>query len=96
MSSAKTALKKCEDCRWVRRGLVKDLDHDAFWKCGRTNKIEYSTNALTGKVTENSHANYCRVERSYGWLVSRIFFECGKEGRYFEKNELDKVVRKFM
>ena len=96
MISAKTTLKNCENCVWVKRGLVKDLDHDYFWKCGRTNNLEYSTNPVTGKVTEKTHANYCKVERSYGWVVSRLFFQCGREGRYFEQNELDNKVRKFM
>lgn len=70
-------MKLCKDCKHLGRSPVGNLNH-----CQRI----IGTNLLDGG---NKYVDeYCSIERSTGWLASRLFNYCGKEGRFFDSKEV--------
>lgn len=69
-------MKLCKDC--------KHIDESPFGTLTYCTRV-VGTNLLDG--SPESVDNYSNYERSAGWLASRLFNLCGKEGRFFEEKD---------
>ena len=70
-------MKLCKDCKHIGKSPLGTLNH-----CMRV----VGTSVLDG--SDKYVDEYCSIERSTGWLLSRLFNFCGKEGRFYEEKEV--------
>lgn len=75
-------MKFCKDC--TNHQEANDAD---FWRsprCKRTITTSSHLNLVSGvTIIEHSRPESCNSERYFGFIMSRIAGECGKEGRFF-------------
>lgn len=73
------AMRFCKDCRHVQDGFV------VAEYCVRSVKV-IDISLITGQEIRGGW-EHTFLERESGWLVARMWGECGKEGRFWEPRD---------
>jgi hypothetical protein len=71
----------CADCKWV------DFTKSHYYSYCEGPHIKFHYDVVSGKSTPLD--NSCNVQRSDGWLSSRMMGQCGKAGRFFQPKETE-------
>lgn len=76
-------MKLCTDCRHhFKRPIFRPEFELFFDECHRKPPAR-RTSIVNGKI-ETDEYDLCEAVRQFGWIESRLFGHCGKEGRFFE------------
>lgn len=80
-----TSVNQCVNCRWASE------DKPQYLKCNAPANVNSDEFIYVGGFSASETPRrwtFCATQRTGGWLDTRMFRKCGREGRWFESKDI--------